>query len=168
MTTQQDTGTNRRKGTGSIRERSAGHYELRYYDKATKSQAVRTYTSPRGEKGSGIRAARAELAKLIAEVESGQFVPKRGRDVDADARTVADLLDEWLKACESRDRSPTTVSGYRSEVRRIKAGPLKDKRLDKLTAHDLDSWYAELRSAGVSAATVLHYHRTLRGSAQPG
>ena len=40
-------GTNRKKGTGSIRERSAGHYELRYYDKATQRQAVRTFVAPR-------------------------------------------------------------------------------------------------------------------------
>ena len=39
-------GTNRKKGTGSIRERSAGHYELRYYDKDDQRQAVQRSWRP--------------------------------------------------------------------------------------------------------------------------
>jgi hypothetical protein len=48
-------GSNRNKGIGSLRERSAGHYELRYYDKLTKRQAVRTFVAPRAERSASIR-----------------------------------------------------------------------------------------------------------------
>ncbi len=58
-------GSNRKKGAGSIRERSAGHYEFRYYDKATRRQAVRTFVAPRPEQGASIRAARATLAGTV-------------------------------------------------------------------------------------------------------
>jgi hypothetical protein len=61
--TQQGAASSQRKGTGSVRERSAGHYELRVYDATTKRQVGRTYVATRAEKGAGIRAARAELAK---------------------------------------------------------------------------------------------------------
>ena len=51
MSTQRGTAASRRKGTGSVRERSPGHYELRVYDAPTKRQVVRTYVAPHAEKG---------------------------------------------------------------------------------------------------------------------
>jgi hypothetical protein len=100
-------GSNRKKGTGAIRERSAGHYELRYYDKATKRQAVRTFVVPRSERGASIRA-RAALAAVVADVETGRYVyardanpePALDPEPQPDARTVGDVLDEWLAHCE--------------------------------------------------------------------
>ncbi len=71
MSTQQGAAARQRKGTGSIRERSAGHYELTVYDATTKRQVVRTYVATRAEKGAGIRAARAELYRCR---------PRRARD----------------------------------------------------------------------------------------
>jgi hypothetical protein len=70
-------GSNRKKGAGSIRERWAGHYELRYYDKATRRQAVRTFVAPRPEQGASIRAARAALAAVVTDVEAGRYVYAR-------------------------------------------------------------------------------------------
>ena len=69
-------GTNRKKGTGSIRERSAGHYELRYYDKATQRQAVRTFVAPRAERGASIRAARARWPHSLPTLRlAGTSIP---------------------------------------------------------------------------------------------
>jgi hypothetical protein len=61
-----------RRGIGTIRERSPGHYELRAYNAQTRRQVTRTFCAPRAGKGSGIRAGRAELAKLVAEVADGK------------------------------------------------------------------------------------------------
>ena len=124
-------GTNRKKGTGSIRERSAGHYELRYYDKATQRQAVRTFVAPRAERGASIRAARAALAVLVADVEAGRYV--YSRDAKAEpaldpepqpgTRTVGEVLDEWLAHCESvgRPTRPGTVTASALSASRLQS-----------------------------------------------
>ena len=113
-------GTNRKKGTGSIRERSAGHYELRYYDKATSGRPCERSWRPGAERGASIRAARAALAALVADVEAGRYV--YSRDAKAEpaldpepqpgTRTVGEVLDEWLAHCESVGRAHTTRHGY--------------------------------------------------------
>ncbi|HXW78439.1 MAG TPA: hypothetical protein VEJ84_03020 [Acidimicrobiales bacterium] len=79
----------RQKGTGSINARSAAHDELRAYSPVTGKQVTRTVHPPRPEKRSGIRAARAELAKLVAEVAEGKH------DRDRPKGTVAGDDDRW-------------------------------------------------------------------------
>ena len=148
----------RQKGTGSIRERSPGHYELRVYDAATNRQVVRTYRASRPEKGAGIRAARAELAKLVAEVAEGKHrqVPQRA--------TVAELLDRWLAQREAVGRAPTTLDDYAASCRRIKATAIGTKAVVKLTTLDIDQAYAAWRANGMTTATVIHHHRVLRAA----
>ncbi len=164
-------GSNRKKGTGSIRERSAGHYELRYYDKATKRQAVRTFVAPRAEGGASIRAARAALAALVADVESGRYVYARDANpepaVDPQpqpgARTVGDVLDEWLAHCESVGRAHTTRNGYRIRAERFKAA-IGSVALSALGSRDVDHLYAHWRAEGMTQAGVVHHHRVLRAA----
>ncbi|HUZ10734.1 MAG TPA: site-specific integrase [Acidimicrobiales bacterium] len=141
---------------GTIRERSPGHYELRAYNPATKRQVTRTFTASRNEKGSGIREARRELARLVTEVADGKFGGEKA--------TLGYLLDEWLEHGESRGRSPATLHGYRSKIARIKAHPIAAKQVAKLTARDLDAFYGEMLAGGMSSATVQHYHRILRAA----
>ena len=164
-------GSNRKKGTGSMRERSAGHYELRYYDKATKRQAVRTFVAPREERGASIRAARAALAALVADVESGRYVYARDANpepaVDPQpqpgARTVGDVLDEWLAHCESVGRAHTTRNGYRIRAERFKAA-IGSVALSALGSRDVDQLYAHWRAEGMTQAGVVHHHRVLRAA----
>ena len=100
-------GTNRKKGTESTRERSAGHYELRYYDKATQRQAVRTFVAPRAERRASIRAAHAALATLVADVEAGRYAYSRDDKAEPaldpeppnPAPDGREVLDEWLAHC---------------------------------------------------------------------
>ena len=142
-------GSNRKKGTGSIRQRSAGHYELRYYDKAAKRQAVRTFVAPRAEPGASIRAARAALATLVADVEAGRYIYARDAKPEAaldqepqpSTKTVGNLLDEWLADCESVGRAHTTLHGYHVRAERFKA-PIGDMTLQDLGARDVDQLYA--------------------------
>jgi len=141
---------------GTIRERSPGHFELRAYNPATGKQVTRTYRAPRGERGSGIRAARRELARLVTEVEDGKFGGSKA--------TLAHLLDEWIRHGEARGRSPNTLHGYEAKAKRIKAGPLAAKTVSKLSARDLDNYYVQLMAEGVSQATVVHYHRIIRAA----
>jgi hypothetical protein len=152
-------GSNRKKGTGSIRERSAGHYELRYYDKANTRQAVRTSVAPRAERGASIRAARATLAALVADVESGRYVyardanpePALDPEPQPDARTVGDVLDEWLAHCESVGRPYTTRHNYRIRAERFKAA-IGNVALSAFGARDVGQLYAHWRAEGITQA----------------
>ena len=81
----------RRHGTGSLQERSPGHWRLRAYNPTTGRQVTRSYTAPREEPGAGVREARKALAQLVAELDAGE-VPAHG----AMGSTLGGLLDEWL------------------------------------------------------------------------
>jgi integrase len=142
--------------TGTIRERSPGHFELRAYNPATGHQVTKTYRHPRGEQGVGIRSAEKELARLVTDVADGRYGGSNA--------TLSFLLDEWIRHGESRGRSPNTLHGYRAKVSKIKASPLGDKRVAKITTHDLDTWLKGLTDEGMSPATVAHYHRILRAA----
>lgn len=142
--------------TGTIRERSPGHFELRVFNPATGRQVSRTYVDPRGERGIGIRTAKRELARLSIEVENGSFGGKKA--------TLGHLLEEFIRHSEARGRAPSTIHGYRAHAKRILAGPLANKSLTKITAKDLDDYYLLLRAQGMSAANVPHYHATIRAA----
>jgi hypothetical protein len=91
------------------------------------------------------------LARLVAEADDGLSTP-------SDA-TVNMLLDRWWEAMSPNWSAATRrehLSIMRNHIRPM-VGPVK---LSKLTAADLDRWYAELRKkpgrkgATLSPATV--------------
>ena len=139
-----------------IRERSPGRYQLRAFNKASGKQVSRTFVAPRLEKGAGIRAARQELAKLQTEVVEGKHGGQKA--------TLGYVLDEWLATSESVGRSPTTLHGYRAKAKRIKASALATKSVAKLTTHDVDLFYMQLRAQGMTPATLMAHHRVLRAA----
>ena len=107
--------------TGTIRERSPGHFELRAYNAVTGKQVTKTYAHPPKVKGVGIAEAKKQLARLVSDIAEGKY----GTKVDpAEKVTLSMLLDEWIAHGETRGRSPNTLHGYRSKAARIKAGPL--------------------------------------------
>ena len=101
----------------------------------------------------GIADARKLRAKLVTEVAQG----KHGGTV----ATLGSLLDEWLSHIECDGRSPKTLAEYRRKVDKVIRPALGAKRLDKLSAHDLDSFYGSQGAADISPRTILHYHRIL-------
>jgi integrase len=147
--------------TGTIRERSPGHFELRAYNAATGKQVTKTYAHPRKEKGVGIAEAKKQLARLVSDIAEGKY----GAKVDPTEKvTLSVLLDEWIAHGETRGRSPNTLHGYRSKAVRIKAGPLGEVEVAKLTTRDLDRWYDALLAGGMTAATLMHHHRVVRAA----
>lgn len=141
-----------------IRELSAGVYELRVHvarDPLTKRlrQVSRTYRAPRQEWGAGIREARALRARLLDEVRAGRH---RGTKT-----TLGTLLDAWNLQREKMGRSPTTLAEDRRKIDKDVRPALGHRRLDKLTAEDLDRFYAALVARGLSARSVVHYHRAI-------
>jgi integrase len=73
--------------------------------------------------------------------------------------TVADAADAWYEACQLRDLTAGTLLGYARHRDAIKAD-IGHMRLDRLTARDIERYYAEVRRTGVR---VKHRHRALRG-----
>jgi hypothetical protein len=143
--------------TGTIRERSPGHFELRAYNAATGKQVTKTYAHPRKEKGVGIAEAKMQLARLVSDIAEGEF----GAKVEPTEKvTLSMLLDEWIAHGETRGRSPNTLHGYRSKASRIKASPLGGVEVSKLTTRDLDGWFV---SAGEMICLLMRPASDRRG-----
>ena len=150
---------------GSFRERSPGRWELRAFigkDPVTGNpiQVTRTYTAERRERGAGKREAEKQLAALVAGAERGEYGGTRS--------TFGSLLDEWVAHVERMGRSPRTVWEYRRKIDRSIRPALGAKRLDKLTAFDLDKHYARQLATGLSPTTVLMEHRMISTALKQG
>ena len=74
------------------------------------------------------------------------------------------LLEEWIKFQSSRGRSPTTLHGYQSIIDLHVLPPLGKIPIGKLTAHQLDSLYAEKIRSGKSPRTVRNIHNVISAS----
>ncbi len=151
-----------------MREKAPGRWELRAFvgrDSVTgkPKQISRVYTAPRREPGAGKREAAKQLAALVAEVEKGT----QGKNTGGSA-TVGALLDEYIAHIERMGRAPTTLYGYRRIVAKRIGPALGSKRLDKLTAHDLDRFYADQLATGLGDRSVHHIHRQISAALRQG
>jgi integrase len=148
-----------------MREKAPGRWELRVYvgrDPVTgrPKQISRVYTAPRREPGAGKREAAKKLAALVAEVEKGTH--------GGSSSTLGELLDEYIAHIERMGRAPTTLYGYRRIVAKRIGPALGSKRLDKLTAHDLDRFYADQLASGLGDRSVHHIHRQISAALRQG
>lgn len=114
------------------------------------------------------KAAEAELAKVIAEVERGTYI-------DPAKATVAEWLREWLKNHCSKGLSPSTVRGYRMIVETLLIPALGSVLLCKLLPVHIQSYYQSGLEAGrkdgkkanggaLSARTINQHHRVLNNA----
>jgi site-specific recombinase XerC len=71
------------------------------------------------------------------------------------------------RAQKARGLAPRTLHSYRGFARRI-SEEIGSKELRKLTAADLDRFYAGLIASGLSPKSVQHYHATLRAALRQG
>lgn len=142
---------------GSIQKRSKGSWRLVFdleRDRTGKRrQKVITY---RGTK----KDADAELSRLLADIENGGFV-------DPGNITVAEYLERWLGHVKIKT-SAKTRERYGEIVRLALVPHLGTIKLAKLRPMDIQGFYAHAlkfghkqREGGLSARTVLHYHRIL-------
>src|SRR5579859_5051036 len=135
---------------GTKIERSPGVWRLRVFigsDPVTGNprQVSRTF---KGTK----KAADTALAEFVSEVVNGT-APLGA------STTLGQYLDKWLEHI-TPTRSPTTIRGYRSKIKRITA-KLGTVQLDKLTGQQLDRSYREWLGEGLDPSTVHHLHRVL-------
>lgn len=96
-------------------------------------------------------AARAEKERIEAELAA---LPSANT-------TVGDYITYYIDVLEAAGSvRPSAVSDYRTSAKRISEG-IGDVILKDLTPAMIQSWEAELLSAGKSVNTVLKYHRLL-------
>ncbi|MGD0747720.1 MAG: tyrosine-type recombinase/integrase [Acidimicrobiales bacterium] len=105
------------------------------------------------------REAQEALDKLRRSVTTQTFVAPA-------KQTLAEYLDSWTAGLPTRLR-PSTVDGYKRTLLYVPPG-LGARRLDRVTAADLDGLYADLlasglrqREGGLSARTVRYLHTIL-------
>jgi integrase len=74
------------------------------------------------------------------------------------------LLEEWMAFQSSRGRSPTTLHGYENIIEQHLAPTIGSIPIGKLSAHHLDTLYAERIRSGKSARTVRNIHNVISAS----
>lgn len=108
-----------------------------------------------------MRGARRALAELVAEVRQGHHV--------GTTASLGKLLDEWLGNLERLGRSQSTIESYRIHVEKHIRPALGDRRLDRLTAHDIDRYLGGLaEKKGLSPRTMRLDHAVLSGALTQG
>lgn len=142
-------GRRRDYGSGSIREKRPGYFELRVMatDPVTGSQRQIS----RGFRGTR-KGAQQQLAALVQECASG-------RRVSTEA-TVATLLRQWLEQAGPR-LSPNTVRRYEGLARIWVIPHIGQLTLRKLLPSDLDRLYVRMERAGLAPASIVQCHRML-------
>lgn len=76
--------------------------------------------------------------------------------------TVEGAVKEFLKICESSGLANKTITGYESMSRVHIIPRIGSKRLDTLTARDLDHTYQKMAKEGLSAVNIQHFHAVIR------
>ncbi len=100
------------------------------------------------------READAKLAELT--VETG-----RSR-MQSSAHTLSELLERGLEQAASEGLERSTLRGYRRVAENQIAPALGARRITKITAEDLDTFYRALAKKGYSASTIKQTHAVLR------
>ena len=134
-------------------ERAPGRWLIRAF--AGRSSGGKTRHVNRTVRGSK-RAAQRALAQLIADISGGQVVA--GQSV-----TLAQLMERWLEDIAPQ-RTPRTVHEYSRLAHHDILPALGTKRIDKLTARDIDAYYRSLLERGLSPASVRRHHALLHAS----
>ncbi len=112
------------------------------------------------------RDAQRELADLLSSLNKGDYVePSRMK--------VSEYLDRWLSEYAKLNVSPKTYERYTDIISRNIKPALGEYHLSKLRPLHIQSFYTDALTqgrkdgrGGLSAQTVLHFHRVLRKALQ--
>ena len=139
---------------GNIQQRSKGSWRLRY-DGPPDANGKRKQISEtvRGNK----KDAQRVLRERLTAIENGSFVVKS-------RETVAEFMQRWLETYVATNTSLRTQQGYLHYVRRHINPTLGHVRLQSLTPSQIQGMYGDMLGKGLSARTVLHCHRVLKGA----
>jgi len=139
---------------GSVRQKGEGRWQVRVsLGRDPVSGRYRTIAREvRGRK----RDAELVAAKLVAEVERGAY-----RDQEVSRHSVADLLEDWLAHIEAQGRAASTLTRYRSVISVNIVPRLGDVQITKLGPAQIDSYYSQLRKAGLGTLSIRKNHTIL-------
>lgn len=109
------------------------------------------------------KAAEAEAAKVLNEINSGAFV-------EPTKMTVKELLERWLKEWVAPNRRPNTVKAYEDAMTHI-LPELGHIHIQKLSSMEIQSYYRRKLefgrkdgNGGLSTTTVHSHHRCLHAA----
>lgn len=146
--------------TGSVESRGDGKWRLRVVVKdpgtgrlIRKSKTVQLPT--RGFKG------KLEKAMRDFQDEAAKMT------VTGATATLGTLLDHWLENIDRPGKATNTMESYRRYVEKRIRPALGAIRLDQLTTHDVDRFYAKLESE-LSPRSVQLIHSVLRSALTQG
>lgn len=138
--------TSRRSyGTGSIRQRGKGKYQLR-------ASTIDAQTGKSKQVVKTISAAN----KTEAGKELALFVNEVSRSKSNSKVTVRELLDEFIEHSQSRGRAARTIGEAKREAKVINA-EIGNTLVGDLTARQLDEMYRKLGRT-ISASSIRRYH----------
>ncbi|MGB0681475.1 MAG: site-specific integrase [Magnetovibrionaceae bacterium] len=149
----------RQRGSGGIREKRSGVWELKFDlspDPLTGKRRTRYATF----KGSKI-GAQAELRRRLREVDTGEYA-------DSAKVTLKDFLGRWLDHIATKV-APKTFERYEQLITNNINPALGSVKLSNLKAVNIDQAWSKLMQdgrldgkGGLSAQTVQHCHRLLK------
>lgn len=136
---------------GSLRQRGPNVWQIRV--SAGRDPATGRYRYVSRTVEGGKRAAQLAAAELALAVERGHIRPLRG--------SVAELLEQWMAHLEVQGRAPSTLVRYRSAIAANIVPALGHIDVARLSASDLDAFYAALLGRGLKPLSVRKCHAIL-------
>lgn len=143
------------------RDKRTGNVVIRAYagvNPTTKKERTISATLPAEATDEEIEAAEAELEAKAAVLKKSSAV-----------MTIGALVEFWIDGCEITEMSPTTISSYRSYIRRHVVPRIGAVLFDKADASTFSGFYRDLRlpkekdGAGLATSTVEKIHAMLSG-----
>jgi integrase len=150
----------RPKGTGTVRQRGPGKWQLRVFTgvdpvtghprQLSKTVDARNQTEAQRK----LRSWQKELDEAPVEATA-----------DSTA-TVRTLIDEWLRHSEVRGRAPRTLHDARRSAETVIFPEFGDLPITELTPRHLDEWYRKLatgegRARPLKATSIRRHHGVL-------
>ncbi len=137
---------------GSVRQRARGVWEVRVY-RGRQSETGRKLYVSRTVHGSK-RDAQALARTLVEEMEEER---SSKQEEDRWSLTFGDWLDEWWIQKE-KTLSPSSVSPWRSAIRKYLQPRLGERVLSELRVRHLEDLYRQLLDEGLSPSRVQKIH----------
>ena len=107
----------------------------------------------------GKRAAGKALEKFVKKVRKSEAASVVGTTA-----TLGSLFDKWLANLERIGKARSTLETYRIHVEKHIRPALGSRRLNKLTAQDIDAYLGTLADKGLAPRTIKLDHAVLSGA----
>lgn len=151
---------------GSIEKRGENSYRLvvsRGKIGGKRNKFKKTITIEGKTEAAKMNIAETELAKFIAEIDSGTYI-------EPSKMTFKDLADQWIKNYGETNLAPKTLYRYKEMLDSRILPAIGHMKIDKIKPLHLVKFYKNLqedgirkdkKKGGLSAQTIMHHHRLI-------